>query len=224
MARAFTEIAFTPTVRALQEEGGSAAGYAAGFMGPDADRADRLTPEDAAFVEARDGFYQASVAGNGWPYVQFRGGPAGFLRVLDDKTLGYADFRGNRQYLSAGNISEDPRIALILMDYPNRRRLKIWGRAALVRAADDPDLVARLAPEGYRARIERAVLIHVEALDWNCPQHIPRRLTEEEWRHVSATAIDALARQVHALQRENADLRARLDDAAAMAAGPATPA
>lgn len=179
MPRAFAEIAFTPAVRAVQAREGSAGAYAK-FLAPEAERGDRLGAGEATFIAARDGFYQATVSETGWPYVQFRGGPAGFVKVLDERTIAYADFRGNRQYLSAGNLSKDDRISLILMDYPNRRRLKLWGRARLVDIKEDPILVARLHDAAYRARPERAVVITVEAFDWNCPQHIPRRFTIEE--------------------------------------------
>lgn len=179
MSRAFAEISFTPSVLAIQEQQGSAEGYAK-FLSPDADRGDHLGPAEAEFISKRDGFYQATVSDTGWPYVQFRGGPAGFLKVLDDKTIAYADFRGNRQYLSAGNLADNDRVSLILMDYPNRRRLKIWGRAKLVGVKDDPLLITRLQNPTYRALPERAAVIKIEALDWNCPAHIPQRMTLEE--------------------------------------------
>jgi predicted pyridoxine 5'-phosphate oxidase superfamily flavin-nucleotide-binding protein len=143
MTRAFTEISFTPSVLALQTQNGSAEGYSK-FMAPEADRADRIGPAEAEFISERDGFYQATVSESGWPYVQFRGGPVGFLKVLDDQTIAYADFRGNRQYLSAGNLTDDDRISMILMDYPNRRRLKVWGRAKLTGSSDDPELMTQL--------------------------------------------------------------------------------
>jgi predicted pyridoxine 5'-phosphate oxidase superfamily flavin-nucleotide-binding protein len=146
MARAFSEIAFTPAVRAAQQRQGSAAAYDR-FLAPEAERANVLGPEETAFIEARDGFYQATVSETGWPYVQFRGGPPGFLKVLDDQTIAYADFRGNRQYVSTGNLAGDDRISLILMDYPNRRRLKVLGRARLVEAAEDPALAHSRPPD-----------------------------------------------------------------------------
>ena len=133
-----------------------------------------------AFIEARDGFYQATVSESGWPYVQFRGGPSGFLKVIDAKTIGYADFGGNVQYLSVGNLNADARVALILMDYANRARLKIWGRARIVHAAEDAELVSAMTMPGYKARVERVIVISVEAFDWNCPQHITPRYTEAE--------------------------------------------
>jgi uncharacterized protein len=178
MSRAFSDIAFTPTVRAIQARMGSRAAYAR--LDHADDTRDALTSGEKTFIEARDGFYQATVSETGWPYVQFRGGPAGFLQVLDAKTLGYADFRGNVQYVSTGNLVGNDRVALILMDYANRRRLKILGRARLVQDSDDPVLIARLTRPHCRARVERAVLITVLAYDWNCPQHITPRFTREE--------------------------------------------
>jgi hypothetical protein len=192
MSRAFSDIAFTPAVRALQTRMGSRAAYARLDHADDA-RA-TLTPDEAAFIEARDGFYQATVSETGWPYVQFRGGPAGFLKVLDAKTVGYADFRGNVQYVSVGNLEGDGRVALILMDYANRRRLKVLGRARLVQESEDPALLARLVLPDYRARVERAVIITVQAYDWNCPQHITPRFTAEEVDAAAAPLFADLAR------------------------------
>ena len=205
MARAFAEIAFTPSVRVAQTAQGSAEAYAK-FLAPDADRGDRLSDREITFITARDGFYQATVSETGWPYVQFRGGPAGFIKVLDDRTIAYADFRGNRQYLSVGNLSIDDRVSLILMDYPNRRRLKVWGHAKLIGIHDNAELVASLHVETYRARPERAVIITIEAYDWNCPQHIPQRLTLEEFEPHVAPLRDEIAR----LTAENTALKASL--------------
>ncbi len=202
MARAFSEIAFTETVRAEQEKNGSAAGYAK-FLAPEADPANRVGPEEAAFIARRDGFYQATVSETGWPYVQFRGGPRGFLKVLDDRTLAYADFRGNRQYLSVGNLKGNDRVSLILVDYPNQRRLKVLGRVRIVEGDDDPALIGRLHDARYRARPERAFVITVEGLDWNCPQHIPQRFTLEELE----PALAPLRDELEALRTENAKLR-----------------
>jgi predicted pyridoxine 5'-phosphate oxidase superfamily flavin-nucleotide-binding protein len=179
MARSFADIAFTPAVRAFQARMGSREHYAA-LDGMEA-RGVALSGHEAEFIAARDGFYQATVGESGWPYVQFRGGPPGFLKVLDAETIGYADFRGNVQYISAGNLAGDGRVALILMDYAQRRRLKIWGRARLIDAHDDEALIARLEVPSYRARIERAVIIAIEAYDWNCPQHITPRFTAAEF-------------------------------------------
>ncbi|MBL4618904.1 MAG: pyridoxamine 5'-phosphate oxidase family protein [Marinicaulis sp.] len=206
MPRAFAEIAFTPAVRLVQEKQGSAKSYAK-FLLPDVDRGDQLTTRETTFIVERDGFYQATVSEAGWPYVQFRGGPRGFLHVLDNKTIAYADFRGNRQYLSVGNLSKDDRISLILMDYPNRRRLKIWGRAKLVDIQDNPALVARLHNDDYRARPERAVIIAVEAFDWNCPQHIPQRFTIAELEPILAP----LREEIESLRAENERLSSKLN-------------
>ena len=180
MPVAFGRIAFTPGVREFQMRQGVRQRDARPDDGSD-ERGGALTETEIAFVGARDGFYQATVGESGWPYVQFRGGPPGFLRVLDARTIAYADFRGNRQYISAGNLTRDGRVSLILMDYANRRRLKLFGRARLVDAGDEPALAARLEDPGYRARIEHAVVIAVEAFDWNCPQHITPRFTEAEF-------------------------------------------
>lgn len=208
MARAFAEIAFTPGVREVQERMGSADGYAK-FLAPEAAGGDRLGEAEAAFIAARDGFYQATVSETGWPYVQFRGGPKGFLRVLDERTIAYADFRGNRQYVSVGNLTADDRVALILVDYPNRRRLKLFGHARLVGTDADPALVHALHEPAYRARAERAVVITVAGFDWNCPQHIPERFTLEEL----GAELTPLRAELDRLRTENAALKARLGKA-----------
>jgi predicted pyridoxine 5'-phosphate oxidase superfamily flavin-nucleotide-binding protein len=201
MVRAFAAITFTPSVKAAQIRYGSRRANE-GFERAE-DPRNELTSREAEFIEERDGFYQASVGETGWPYVQFRGGPRGFLKVLDERTIGYADFRGNIQYISAGNIAADGRVALILMDYANRRRLKVWGRARLVHAEEDPILLARLEVPTYRARVERAVIMTVEAFDWNCPQHITRRFTEAEITELTAP----LAQEIERLAAENAALK-----------------
>lgn len=183
MARRFSELTFTDSVRDAQRRYGSRE-QNQGFETSD-DHRDRITAREAQFIADRDSFYFASHGTDadgrpGWPYVQHRGGPKGFLRVIDEKTLGFADFRGNRQYLSAGNVSADGRVSLFLMDYANCRRLKIWARARIVEAADDPVLIAALATPAYPAQIERALILDVEAVDWNCPQHITPRFTPEQ--------------------------------------------
>ncbi len=178
MGRKFTELAFTPKVKAAQERHHSRASNHA--LEETASRQDELTAREIAFIQARDSFYQATVGENGWPYVQFRGGPAGFLRILDSKTLGYADFRGNVQYISLGNLTGDDRVALILMDYPNRRRLKIWARAKIVLPQEHPQLIAQLEVADYRAVVQRGIVLTVEAFDWNCPQHITPRFSQQE--------------------------------------------
>jgi len=202
MARAFSKIAFTDNVLARQEANGSADMYAR-FLTPEADAADMLGPVEAEFIANRDGFYQATVSDTGWPYVQFRGGPAGFLKVLDNKTLGYADYRGNRQYISSGNLSGNDRVSLILMDYPNRRRLKVWARARQVERDEDQALVNRLMMPGYRALPERAIVLSIEALDWNCPAHIPQRFTADEL----APQFSAYEARIRELEAEIARLK-----------------
>lgn len=169
MGHAYFDLAFTPAVCALQEQHGSRAQYAA-FSSAHGG----LGAQEAAFLEAADHFFQATVGETGWPYVQHRGGPAGFLRVLDAHTIGFADLSGNRQYISLGNLAHDGRIALIVMDWVARRRLKLMGRVRIVERAADPELVQRLAVPGYGAP-ERAYLIEVAGFDWNCPQHITQR-------------------------------------------------
>jgi ferredoxin-NADP reductase/predicted pyridoxine 5'-phosphate oxidase superfamily flavin-nucleotide-binding protein len=178
MGRAFSDITFTPNVRAMQERMGSREQYAGFDLATN--RADRLGRMETEFIGQADHFYQATVSETGWPYVQHRGGPAGFLKVLDPKTLAFADFRGNVQYLSVGNLQKDDRISIIVMDYANQMRLKLIGRVRLVEAADDAGLMESLRTPGYRARIERAFVITLEGYDWNCPQHITPRFTESE--------------------------------------------
>ena len=174
----FAEIAFTPMVRRVQDQQGSREAYARLEAHPD-ERNRQLGAAEADFIAARDSFYMATVGETGWPYVQHRGGPAGFLRVLDETTIGFADFRGNRQYVTVGNLATDDRVSLFLMDYRRRRRLKILGRATIV-GPDDRAMLARLEIPDYRARVERGVLVSVEAFDWNCPQHITERFTGDE--------------------------------------------
>ncbi|WP_046868896.1 pyridoxamine 5'-phosphate oxidase family protein [Microvirga massiliensis] len=206
MLHKYLELASTPAVKAARERYGSAAQYAKldGTLGSDGPvRNDRLGPAEAEFISGRDGFYLATVSETGWPYVQFRGGPTGFLRVLDGHTLGYADFRGNRQYVSIGNSTVNDRMSLFLMDYAHQRRLKIFGRMQVVDARDDSALAETLSVPGYPGRVERAVLIEVEAFDWNCPQHITPRFTEAEIGDVLATVRNELA----SLRAENDRLR-----------------
>lgn len=175
MANKFAEIAFTPNVKAIQEQLGSRANYTR-MEGANADRNHILGPSEAGFIAQRDSFYMASVGETGWPYVQHRGGPEGFVRVLDEMTIGFADFHGNRQYVSVGNTVNDDRVSLFFMDYPNRTRLKVLGRAKLIDPSDSTTM-AKLAFPGYSARIERGFVISIEAFDWNCPQHITPRFT-----------------------------------------------
>ncbi|MEQ8334309.1 pyridoxamine 5'-phosphate oxidase family protein [Nisaea sp.] len=192
MPRPFADISFTPNVQAAQERYGSRVQMSR-LLSSGENGVTALTEAETSFIQARDGFYQATVSETGWPYVQFRGGPAGFLRVLDEKTIGYADFRGNRQYLSVGNITGNDRVALILMDYANRRRLKLWARAEILHHEDAPEMLERLQLPDYRARVERAVVLHVAAKDWNCPQHITPRFTEADINAAVAPLRDRLS-------------------------------
>lgn len=203
MEPSFLDIASTPSVRAVQLENGSRAQAEHSA----ATRVwTKLTEREVAFIAARDSFYMATVSEPGWPYVQHRGGPPGFVKVLDDRTLAFADFRGNRQYISVGNARANDRVALIMVDYPNRRRMKLLARVE-ERALDaDPALAEILLEPGYPARPERALVLHVEAFDWNCPQHITPRFTEAE----IITALAPLRQRLEQLEEENAALRAQL--------------
>ena len=186
MGHRFAEQAFTASVREVQEALGSRAGYAAMEEGEDYNHI--LGERETDFIQARDSFYMASVSETGWPYVQHRGGPAGFMRVLDERTLGFADFRGNRQYVSVGNLRRDDRVALFFMDYPNRVRLKVLGRVQLLDL--NSERLAQLEVPDYRARVQRGFIIQVEAFDWNCPQHITPRYTEAEIERLIAPLIE----------------------------------
>ncbi len=186
MAKAFANISFTPKVKEFQTKMSSRDNYQNFELGENEVVA--LSEFEKQFIGERDSFYQATIAENGWPYVQHRGGPAGFIKILDDHTIGYADFTGNRQYLSVGNLLGDDRISLILMDYPRRQRLKIWGRARLIDELTDSNLLAQLEPEDSRAPIERGVVITVEAFDWNCPKYITPRYTQSDVNKLLAEA------------------------------------
>ena len=194
MGHKFAEIAFTPIIRELQVELGSRSFYTE--MDRGADYNHQLTAREAQFIAARDSFYMASVTETGWPYIQHRGGLPGFMKVLDEGRIGFADYSGNRQYVSTGNFSHDSRVALFFMDYPNRRRLKMLGRVSVV-SPEDQDTLTQLADHNYPAQIERGFVIEVEAFDWNCPQHITQRYTAEN--------VEALFKP---LKEENQRLRA----------------
>jgi uncharacterized protein len=208
VAQRFAELAFSPAVRSAQEHYGSAA-VGARLLAA-ADRQDRLGPDEAAFLQAGDGFHIATVTAAGWPYVQFRGGPPGFVQVLDDTTIGWADLRGNRQYITAGNLDPagEARVAMIFMDLANPSRIKLLGRARIVDVADDPALAARLTVDGQPGKVERSVLVDVEAFAWNCPQHITPRYTAEE----IARSIRPLHEELAALRAENTRLRAAAEE------------
>ena len=211
MNREYTsDIAFTPAVKTAQERLGSRSGYAR--MEEKGGWSDRVTPDLAAFIAERDSFYMATANAEGQPYIQHRGGPPGFLKVVNEHTLAFADFSGNRQYISIGNLSENDKAFLFLMDYAGRRRIKIWGQARFVE--DDPDLLARLADDAYDARPERALVFTVEAWDVNCPQHITPRFTEREMapaiRNSLETAVQQFQARIDTLEAELAAAKAAL--------------
>ena len=202
MGRRFAELAFTPLVKAQQTERGSRQLYER--VERSSDLGDKLGPMEQEFIGERDGFYMASVSETGWPYIQFRGGRKGFLRVLDERTIGFADLRGNTQYISVGNLHHDDRVALFFMDYPRQSRLKILGRAAIHEGdAEAAKLIDSLRVPQEKSPAERAFVIHVEAFDWNCPQHITPRYTEEE----IARILEPMRRRLDALEAENKRLR-----------------
>ena len=194
-----TDVAFTPAVKAEQQRRGSRAAYAR--LEEKGGWSTTVTEDLAAFIANARSFYLATATKKGQPYIQHRGGPKGFLRVLDANTLAFADFAGNRLYITSGNLAENPQAFLFLMDYANRRRVKIWGTAKVV--VDDPDLKARLTTDRYAARVEQSIVFRIEAWDTNCPQHIPQLLPAED----VADAFDALKARIAALETENAALR-----------------
>ena len=199
-----SDVAFTPSVKAVQTRRRSRAAYAemearGGFR-------TEITSDLVDFLSEIDTAYLATANANGQPYAQHRGGPKGFIGQVDERTLGFTDFSGNRQYITTGNLAENDRAFLFLMDYANRRRVKIWGRARVVE--DDPALLARLMPEGYRARGEQVILFEVEAWDSNCPQHIPQKLDATD----VAGAMAHLQSRVAELEDENGALKLRLEE------------
>jgi predicted pyridoxine 5'-phosphate oxidase superfamily flavin-nucleotide-binding protein len=202
MSHPFADITFTPAVRALQERYGSRAQYARmqAHEGP----APALGPRESEFLAAADSFYLGTVGETGWPYVQHRGGPAGFLKVRSATQLAFADFRGNLQYVSAGNVAHDDRAALFVMDYVNRERLKLLGHMRFVDVRDaDPELVAAVTLPGYRAKVERVATFDIAAFDWNCPQHITQRFTLQQVEAATQKLrdrISALESQLQAMR------------------------
>lgn len=198
----YDDLMFTPAVQALQEAEGSREMYARSYGA----RTRVFGPDDIAFLESRSSFYMASVSETGWPYIQHRGGPVGFLKVLDDHTLGFADYRGNKQHISEGNVAAEARVSLFAMDYPRKARLKLQGRARFTAAADDPDLSARLTVDG-EGRVERLVIIKIEAFDWNCPQFITPRFDAAEIAQLVGPEMDKLTARVSELEAELTKLR-----------------
>jgi predicted pyridoxine 5'-phosphate oxidase superfamily flavin-nucleotide-binding protein len=204
VAYTYGSLVFTPVVKALQERYGSRRQYAKrenSAFSPDA-----IGPSERQFLTEADSFYMSSVGATGWPYVQHRGGPKGFLKFIDERTLAFADFRGNKQYISAGNLATDDRVALILVDYPRQARLKIIGHVQIFEGTDAKEWAGKLSDPGYDAVVERVIVIHVEASDWNCSQHITPRFTEEQIRH----ALAPVEEEMQGLRRENARLEDEL--------------
>ncbi|MDH3604404.1 MAG: pyridoxamine 5'-phosphate oxidase family protein [Candidatus Tectomicrobia bacterium] len=199
MTRPVSDIAFTPVVKALQAQHGSRDGYAR--MERERGWQQTVTPDLEAFIAERDSFYLGTANAEGQPYIQHRGGCKGFLKVIDDRTLAFADFRGNKQYITAGTLAENDKAFIFLMDYPGRNRIKIWGRAQVVE--DDAALMAELVDPQYKGHPERAIVFTIEAWDANCPQHITPRYTEDE---IDAT-VQSLRDRITALEAENRTLR-----------------
>ena len=197
-----SDVGFTPAVKQIQTAKGSRQGYAK--MEQKGSWRDTVTPELAAFIAERDSFYLGTASADGQPYIQHRGGGQGFLKVLDERTLAFADYSGNKQYISVGNLAENDQAYIFLMDYANRRRIKIWGRAKVVE--DDAGLLARLMPGGYKARPERVFVFTITAWDVNCPQHITARYDQDMVRQVT----QKLTFRVSELEAENAQLREQL--------------
>lgn len=194
-----SDIAFTPAVKSIQTANGSRSSYAQVEAGRGWQT--RVTPELAGFLAGLDMFYLGTANAEGQPYIQYRGGSPGFLKVLDDRTLGFADFGGNRQYVTLGNLSENPRAFLFLMDYAAGRRIKVWGTARVVEG--DDDLLGRLRDPGYPGRVERAIVFSVEAWDVNCPQHIHKRFSQRQ----VVPVVEGLQARIAELETEVARLR-----------------
>lgn len=190
-----SDVAFTPAVKAVQERKGSRHGYAR--MEESGSWQTRITPDLKAFIESQTGVFLATANPLGQPYIQHRGGPAGFVNVVDDETLGFVDFVGNRQYITLGNLAENPQAHLFLIDYVHRKRVKIWGEARVVE--DDAELTSRLMPKGYKARPSQVILFKVSAWDANCPQHIPKRFE-------AADVVAALAERDQRIKELEAQL------------------
>ena len=196
-----SDVAFTPTVKAIQSRKGSRPAYAK--QEQRGAWPTEITEDLKAFIEAQTSVFLATANAEGQPYIQHRGGPPGFLRVIDDRTLAFADFAGNRQYISLGNLAADARVSLILVDYANRRRLKIFAHAEAKNLANDPKLAEAIATPGYRGRAERAFVLRLDAFDWNCPQHITPRFNAPD----VAQAVGTLQRRIAELEAENKILR-----------------
>jgi predicted pyridoxine 5'-phosphate oxidase superfamily flavin-nucleotide-binding protein len=197
MPKYASDVAFTPAVKSIQDAKGSRNGYAR--MEENSGWETGITDQLIAFIGGQDSFYFGTASADGQPYIQHRGGPRGFLEILDEKTLAFADFQGNRQYITSGNLSENNKAYIFLMDYPNRRRVKVWGQA---RVSDDPDLISRLSASHYRGKPEQAIVFQITAWDVNCPQHITPRFSTEEVEEMVAPLTHRIA-----------ELEAQLNDA-----------
>jgi predicted pyridoxine 5'-phosphate oxidase superfamily flavin-nucleotide-binding protein len=208
MSYGFLDIAATPGVRAVQAKMGADRIWQ-DFKGHR--EFNRFTANEAAFIGERDSFYMATVSQTGWPYIQHRGGPRGFLKVLDDQTLAFADYRGNRQYISTGNLASDGRVCLFLMDYSQKARLKIYARVETLEVDADPVLTKLVTVPGYRAKVERIFRLRLATFDWNCSQHITPRFTEQQ----ISEAVSPLRERLSQLEAENVALRGRLAEAVA---------
>ena len=206
MATNFAAIAFSDAVKALQEKHGSRKSY---------ERMEKfnviegLSENEMGFISNRDNFYLASIGEKNFPYIQHRGGPKGFIKVLDENTIGFIDFSGNKQYISVGNFATNTNVALIMMDYPARARLKIFARAEIVELKDNPELLNKLDLAEYQYRPERMILFHIEAYDWNCPQHVTPRFTVDEIENALKPQLEKITQ----LENENQLLRQKLQDA-----------
>lgn len=203
MREKYNAIAFTPAVTAEQERYGSHFAHDDHGARAAAAREGGIGRDEAEFLAAQDGFYLATVSETGWPYVQYRGGPPGFLKVLDTRTLGWADFRGNRQYISVGNLQRSDKASIIVMDYARKARIKFYGTLTIEDIRGDAARVAELAAPGYRAVVERAVRFDVAAFDWNCPQHITPRFTQTQIAH----GVAPLHARIQELEAELAALK-----------------
>ena len=204
MAHNFGSLVFTPVIKALQERHGSRRQYAR--LEKPGVSPHRLGRQESEFIAERDSFYLASVGETGWPYIQHRGGPRGFLKVIDERTIAFADFSGNKQFISAGNLMTDNRVALILVDYPRQARLKVLGRAEILEGEEAREWIERVHDPGYKAVIERVFVIRVEVFDWNCPQHITPRFTADDIQEVLAP----IERRMRELEQDNERLREEL--------------
>ena len=203
MAKNFPSLAFTAAIKAMQEKLGSRKSYA---RLEKETYVDGLTRHEIAFIADRDSFYMATIGENGYPYIQHRGGPKGFVKVLDTKKIGFIDFSGNMQYISVGNIQTNNNVSLIMVDYPSRTRLKILAKAMIIELKDDPALYQQLDLPGYKFKPERMLILDVEAYDWNCPQHITPRYTLEEIEAAFATQVN----QIQEMENEINHLKATL--------------